>query len=75
MPTTKANPPKAIYYVSHSQFSIARNYGGLTFNGSKYIYDPRFDALIRADVLKKVKSKIQAAQDLEDLTDALEGVE
>ena len=44
--------------VSKTQFSIARHYGGITFNGAKYTYIPTTDELIRDDVLKwKKKNK------------------
>lgn len=38
--------------VSKTQFSIARHYGGITYNGAKYTYIPTTDELIRDDVLK-----------------------
>ena len=45
------NPPDEIHHVSQSQFSIARYYGGCTFQGASYTYDPVRDVLIRRDVL------------------------
>ena len=47
--------PFAIYDVSHSQFSIARYYGGATYNGMSYTYFPEHDQLIRDDVLRWTK--------------------
>ena len=44
--------PFLIRGVSHTQFSIARHYGGATFNGWAYIYLPDTDELIRQDVMK-----------------------
>lgn len=44
--------PYVIEGVSGSQFSIARLYGGATFNGESYVYDPTEDELIRRDVVK-----------------------
>ena len=44
--------PEEIHNVSHSQFSIARHFGGIRFNGAGYTYDPTRDVLIRDDVLK-----------------------
>jgi hypothetical protein len=49
--------PEKIYGVSQSQFSIARHYGGVMFNGKFYIYDPKEDSLTREDILKKEKKK------------------
>ena len=50
--TPKPYTPEEIHGVSQSQFSIARHYGGITFNGASYVYDPTNDSLIRADILK-----------------------
>ena len=44
--------PFAISGVSNGQLSIARHYGGCTFQGKKYIYMPLTDELIRDDVMK-----------------------
>ncbi len=44
--------PFAIYGVSQSQFSIARHYGGASYNGAHYTYFPEDDELIRDDVLR-----------------------
>jgi hypothetical protein len=44
--------PYGITNVSITQFSVARYYGGMNFNGSLYIYNPPTDELIREDVLK-----------------------
>lgn len=38
--------------VSGSQFSIARFYGSIKFNGEMFTYLPDTDELIRDDVLK-----------------------
>lgn len=46
--------PYLIRGVSHGQFSIARHYGGATWNGNSYTYNPVTDELIRDDVLKFV---------------------
>lgn len=37
--------------MSMTQFSIARYYGSIKFNGDFYIYRPDVDELIRDDVL------------------------
>ena len=61
-------PPEEIHNVSNSQFSIARQFGGLKYNGAEYIYDPTRDVLVRADVLKaraspaRKTSRIQSAK-------------
>lgn len=44
--------PFAIYNASQTQFSIARFYGGCTYQGKEYVYIPPFDALVRHDVMK-----------------------
>lgn len=44
--------PFGITGVSNTQFSIARHYGGITYNGASYVYNPITDELIRSDVLK-----------------------
>lgn len=46
--------PYLICGVSQTQFSIARYYGGCTFNGASYTYLPDTDELIRDDVRKFV---------------------
>lgn len=40
--------------VSHTQFSIARFYGGITYQGRHYVYFPEHDELWRDDVLAMV---------------------
>lgn len=44
--------PFAIGGVSNSQLSIARYYGGCTYNGRHYVYMPMTDEIIRDDVVK-----------------------
>ena len=44
--------PFAISGVSNSQLSIARYYGGCTYQGRGYMYVPLSDELIRDDVVK-----------------------
>jgi len=46
--------PFAIQGVSNTQLSIARHYGGLTFQNQAYTYFPNTDELIRDDLLKLV---------------------
>ena len=46
--------PYALCSVSHGFFSIARHYGGLTFQNCSYSYMPGHDECVRDDVLKMV---------------------
>jgi len=51
--------PYGMTNVRMTQLSIARHYGGITFNGDSYTYLPHTDELIRDDVLKwKTKQKL-----------------
>lgn len=72
---TKPKPPKAVYGITGSYFSIARHYGGMNFNGAQYIYAQKLDACIRADLFKKGKSRIAAAATEEELTQILNELE
>ena len=61
------NAPERFYNVSQSQLSIARHYGGITFNGAEYIYDAASDTLTRMDVWKarcasSKEAAVEAAQ-------------
>ena len=42
--------PEELHSVSHGQLSVARLYGGCTFQGAEYVYDADADKLIRLDV-------------------------
>ena len=44
--------PYGITNVSMTQFSIARHFGGIKYNGDDYTYFPHTDELIRDDVLR-----------------------
>jgi len=57
----KRGTPFLIRGVSQTQFSIARHFGGVTFNGEAYIYLLDTDELIRADVLKWLMSRRKKA--------------
>jgi hypothetical protein len=46
--------PYVVRGVSQTQLSVARHYGGCTYNGQVYVYQPLTDELIRNDVLKCV---------------------
>jgi hypothetical protein len=48
-----ADQPERMYCISETQLSVARYYGGCTFNGADYVYIPKEDMLIRADILAK----------------------
>jgi hypothetical protein len=54
--------PFGITNVTQTQFSIARYYGGINFNGSMYIYCPDTDELIREDVMKWKAKQLKAKQ-------------
>lgn len=46
--------PYALCNVSHGFFSIARHYGGLTYQDCSYTYMPGHDECVRDDVLRLV---------------------
>lgn len=59
--------PERIYGWLNSQLSIARHYGGCTFNGAEYViaYDEDKQPLVRIDVIKrekKAKAKARARE-------------
>jgi hypothetical protein len=47
--------PERIYNWQHNQMSIARHYGGLTYQGHAYTIAPheKGQPLVRADVIKR----------------------
>lgn len=46
--------PEEIHGVNMSQFSIARHYGGIKYNGQSYTYFPENGGtLVRDDILKR----------------------
>lgn len=49
--------PYVITGVSSSYFSVARHYGGCTYQGDEYLYDPLSDELVRGDVLAWVAKR------------------
>ena len=57
-----ANPPERIQNWQHSQLSIARHYGGITYQGHGYqiAYDEPGQPLVRADVLRSETRERQA---------------
>ncbi len=54
--------PFAIRHVLQTQFSIARFYGGATYNGKEYTYFPESEELIRDDVLKWIRKRRKQPQ-------------
>lgn len=46
--------PYVIAGVSSGMFSIARHYGGMTYNTHRYTYCPAYDECVRNDVIKAV---------------------
>lgn len=56
------NQPEEIHHASQSQFSVARFYGGCTFNGAEYVYDAENDKLVRKDIhlARQAKCKSEA---------------
>lgn len=63
-PHSKPQPPERIYNWLHSQMSVARFYGGLTYQGCSYAIawgEPE-QPLVRADVLKREAAARKQAQ-------------
>ena len=64
--------PYALCNVSQGFFSIARHYGGLTFQDCRYTYIDGHDECVRDDVLKLIKklrkSKAKKAKTVEPPT-------
>lgn len=50
------DPPYIMQAVSYGQLSIARYYGGCTYNKVHYVYIPATDELLRDDVVKWLKT-------------------
>ena len=70
--------PYSLTNVSHGFFSIARHYGGMTFQGCSYTYMPGHDECVRDDVLRlvtklrklKAKAAVPKAEQMELLPNA-----
>lgn len=56
------NTPYLIRGVSQTQFSIARYYGGMKYNGDSYTYCQLTDECIRDDVRAKIMKDRRAAE-------------
>jgi hypothetical protein len=54
--------PYLIRGISDSQFSPARYYGGMKFNGASYTYMRNTDEMVRDDVIKFVSRNRRAAE-------------
>ena len=54
--------PYGMTNVRMTQLSIARHYGGCTYQGDSYTYLPHTDELIRDDVLKWQRKQKRAAK-------------
>lgn len=53
----ETKPPEEFRRVSKGQFSIARHYGRIKFQGHGYTYLPESDTLVRDDVLEARRRK------------------
>ena len=62
--------PEEIHGVSQSQFSIARYYGAIKFNGEMYIYDADRDALVRDDIWRSRAKEEKQARHAERMAEA-----
>jgi hypothetical protein len=73
--------PYVINGVMNTQFSIARFYGGIEFNGFSYFYCADHDQLVRRDVLvwitkqRKAAAKAQRDADKAKAKAAQQGIE
>jgi hypothetical protein len=54
--------PFGMMNVSMTQMSIARFFGGITYNGDRYVYNAITDELIRSDVQKWITKRERAAK-------------
>lgn len=59
---TSRDAPYLIMGVSNSQFSVARHFGGITYQGVGYVYIPTTDELIRRDALALVERRRREAE-------------
>lgn len=58
--TLHKRAPYSITGISQSMFSIARHYGGMDFQGCRYVYVPEHDECVRADVMRLVQKRRKA---------------
>lgn len=59
-----SDTPYMIRGISQGMFSLARHYGGMTYQGRSYQYMPETDECVRADVVKFV-AKMRKAKPVE----------
>lgn len=57
-------PPERIYGWMNSQLSIARHYGGCTYQGARYLIDGKTEGqpLVRSDVIKREADAVKKAK-------------
>lgn len=62
--TKKPEPPERIYGWMNSQLSLARFYGGCTYQGARYMIDYQAEGqpLVRADVLAREAKEAKQAK-------------
>jgi hypothetical protein len=66
--------PYSITRISHSIFSVARHYGGMSYSGAHYTYVPEHDECVRTDVLRFVeKRRRQQAKETKRAAKAAQG--
>lgn len=58
----KTDVPFLIRHISKTQFSIARHFGAMNYNGNVYSYLPVTDEAIRDDALKFVMKERSVVQ-------------
>jgi hypothetical protein len=66
---TKPEPPERIYGWLQSQLSIARHYGGMTYQGQHYQidYHTKGEPLVRSDVLaREAKAREELRKKIDD---------
>lgn len=62
--------PILIANVKNQPFlSMARNFGGITLKGKRYIYMPPYDALLRNDWVKKYAEHNKQGKDWQSFID------
>jgi hypothetical protein len=60
----KPDPPERIYGWLQSQLSIARHYGGMTYQGARYLIDYKAEGqpLVRVDVIAREEKEAKQAK-------------
>lgn len=73
----KPEPPERIYGWQITQLSLARHYGGITYQGQSYLIDYKAEGqpLVRSDVIKREAKQAKAEQKAQaEITHAAQGV-